>query len=217
MSSWEYSQIGYLTTEKNDNNVKRMLECMGVDFNNRHGSEAGVINSMFYDAKMGFNNSDLEAVVIYTIINKLFGDTTIFYEYENGTSICDLYQRYEEIYSPGDNIIYVGDKDYCYDGYRVGDGTVYNVLQEECEAAALKKGIPIEWEDECGIYPKGDKFSDLCTEIIEKQGGLEDIATSQWTEDIPEIEIKKKTIKALIDSASKKGYNDLVELIESVF
>lgn len=210
MGYWDYSNIGFSCAKKNAKQVRKLLECMGVDFVDLHGSEAGIINSKFWDAELGCDNSELKTEVIYTIVNRLFEGTTIFYESEEGNNTSDYYTRYEEIYDPKANIVFVGEKDYCYDGNEVFGQSAYDLIKDECEAAAKKQGIPIEWGD---YYPEGEEFYYLCEGILEDNGGIEGLGTKETTKEIPSVEIQQEDIIRLIDDAAKRGYNSLVEML----
>lgn len=214
MGYWDYSNIGFSCTKKNAKQVKELLECMGIDFDALRGSEAGVIDSMFGDAEMGCDKSKLKAVEIYTIVNKLFKDTTILYESEEGNNTNDYYSRYEEIYDPKTNKILVGEENYCYDGDTVFGQSAYEIIKDECEKAAKEQGVPIEWGE---YYPEGDKFYSLCEGILENYGGIEGLGTKEYTEDIPDTDIKQEDIISIIDNAAKKGYNSLVDLLLKAF
>lgn len=214
MGSWDYCQIGFLCIRKNKKQVKKLLECMGVDFSVVYDSEAGQINSKFYEAKMGCGHSTLEPSEIYTIVNKIFENTTILYESENGNNTGDYYSRYEKVYDPETKKVFIGEKNYCYDGDEVFGESVYEIIKEECEEAAKKRDIPIVWGE---YYPEGEEFYDLCQEILEEHGGISGFGTKEITEDIPAVEVNKETVISLIDCAAKRGYNDLVKDITKAF
>ena len=214
MGYWDYSNIGFACAKKNDKQVKNLLECMGIDFDDVHGSEAGEINSMFWKAEMGCDNSELKAEEIFAIVNKLFKDTTIFYESEEGNNTSDYYSRYEEIYDPKTNKISIGEKDYCYDGNEVFGESAYELIKEECEKAAKEQGIPVEWGD---YYPEGEDFYGLCEGILEDHGGIEGLGTKEYTKNISDIDIKQEYIISILDTAVKKGYDSLAGLLRETF
>lgn len=214
MGYWEYSNIGFSCAKKDAKQVRKLLECMGIDFDDFHGSEAGVINSKFWNAELGYDNSGLKALDIYLIVNKLFKETTIFYESEEGNNTSDYYSRYEEIYDPKTNKILIGEKEYCYDGNEVFGKSAYDLIKEECEKAAKEKGIPIEWGE---YYPEGEEFYWLCEGILEEHGGIQGLGTKEYTKDISDIDIKQEDIIKIIDNAAKNGYNSLVDLILEAF
>ena len=114
MGSWCFSNVGFICEKENIENVKKLLECMGIDFDKVHGSEDGEINDMFWNVvDIGRDNSDFQPEEIYTIVNKVFENTIILYESEEGNSISDWYSRFEEILDPKKNKIYCGEYDYC--------------------------------------------------------------------------------------------------------
>ncbi len=214
MSYWDYSQIGF-SCEKNGDRVHELLECFGIDFNDYQSSKAGYIGD-FYPDDVGGYKSDLSVKEIYYIVNKVYSDTTIYYESETGSDTNDSYRRYEEIYNPKDQIVYIGELDYCYDGDKVFGESVFDILRDECEAEAMEKGIPIEWG---GDYPEGEEFSDLCYEILEEHGGIYGMGERTDTKSLEDlkIEIESEKLKSIIDNAAKNGYNDLVEDITKAF
>ena len=156
----------------------------------------------------------LKRFIIY--VNKIYSDTTIYFESETGSDTNDSYRRYEEIYNPRDKIVYIGELDYCYDGDTVFGESVFDILRDECEAAAIEEGIPIEWGD---YYPEGDEFSDLCYGILEEHGGLYGMGERTDTKSIENlnVEIESDKLKSIIDNAAKNGYNDLVKDITRAF
>ena len=114
MGSWCFSNVGFICEKENIENVKKLLECMGIDFDKVHGTEDGEINDMFWNVvDIGRDNSDFQPEEIYTIVNKVFENTIILYESEEGNSISDWYSRFEEILDPKKNKIYCGEYDYC--------------------------------------------------------------------------------------------------------
>ena len=96
MGSWCFSNVGFICEKENIENVKKLLECMGIDFDKVHGSEDGEINDMFWNVvDIGRDNSDFQPEEIYTIVNKVFENTIILYESEEGNSISEWYSRFE--------------------------------------------------------------------------------------------------------------------------
>lgn len=217
MSYWDFKNIGFICDEENIDNVKRLLECFGVDFDNPRGSEAGKINSTFwYEKGTGAYKGNYKVSEIYSITNKLYGNTTILYEHEDGDNTSDWYTRYEEVYDSKTNVIYIGERDYYYGDRMVFGENVYSIIKEECEEAAKRKGIPIEWgESEWReLYPEDGEFYDICEDVIDNHGGLSGLGTREWTEGIQDVEIGSDIIARLYKTASKKGYADLAALIK---
>ncbi len=219
MSSWDFENIGFYNSD-NPEQVKQFLECVGVDFTDVHASEAGTIGKQFRNATMGENHSDLIPVKLYEITNRLFGETVIFFEKESGSNTSDAYYRYEEIYDPKTNSIYIGEMDYDY-----GEGTVFNVspyklIKNECEMVAKERNIPIQWDiRDCGdLRPTGDEFSELCEQIYDKHGGLEGLGTRQKTENIPDdIIITDDDINNVITNLKAGWCDDLLLLFLMAF
>jgi hypothetical protein len=215
MGSWDFSNIGFIGNKNNVENIKNLLEIMGINFEDVHGSETGSINKAFLDVDyIGENNGSFTPIEIYTIVNKLFKNTTILYENENGNNTCDYYYRYEEVYKPKTKKIEIAEKDYCYDGNEVFGESAYEAIKDECEKEAEKQGIEIEWGDD---YPEGDEFYDLCESILEQHGGIEGLGTRKDTETIENIEIENEKIDKLINIATEKGYNEIVDLLNKKF
>ena len=212
MGYWAFSNLGFICDKENREEVKKLLECCGVNFAVQRGSETGSVNTAFLNVDcMGAYNRDFECAEIFYIANRLFNNTTILYEAEEGASDNGWYSRYEEVYDPKTARKLIGDVDYCYDGNEVFGESVYKQIKDECEEAAREKKIPIGWGY---YYPEGDDFYDLCEGILERHGGLSSFGTRKSTEDIPSVEISQEAIAKLIENASNKGYKSLVEKIE---
>lgn len=219
MGSWEFCNVGYSCEKKNARNVKKLLECFDVDFTERYGSEAGEINYMMWNVDdMGSYTGDYNLNEIYHIVNRVFNNTKIFYEYEVGNNTSDWYHRNEEIYDPETNNIYIGETDYCYGDGEVFGSTPYELIKEECEKTANDKNISIEWRDDySGICPVGEPFIKLCREIYDNHGGMEGLGTRQEKKSIPEMEIRQDVIIRLINEAAYRGYIGIVEDLKSAF
>ncbi len=218
MGSWDFENIGFSCNESNYNLVKRLLYCMGVffdEFENMHGSEVGgPINykKWEYD-EIGYYLGEYEPIIIYSIVNKICNNTTIYYEHELGSNTADYYYRYEEIYNPQKNKMYIGEYDVCDDDYTVFGKNVYEIIKDECEIMAKEKGIPLEWDE---YQPKGEEFDLICHEIIEKHGGLEKMGKRKATKKIPNIEIDQKVIIQIIDEADE-GYDDIIQILKKSY
>lgn len=219
MSSWDFENIGFYNSD-NPEQVKQFLECVGVDFTDVHASEAGTIGKQFWNATMGENHSDLIPVKLYEITNRLFGETVIFFEKESGSNTSDAYYRYEEIYDPKTNTVYIGERNYDYGEYLVFYESPYKLLKAECEEVAKEKDIPVKWDKDENYYlkPKGTKFSDLCDDILETHGGLSDLGTRQKTENIPDdIIITDDDINNVITNLKAGWCDDLLLLFLMAF
>lgn len=113
MGSWDFDSIGFICNENADL-VKRLLECMGIDFSKVHGSEDGEIYNKFQEINgKGTSDNEFTPEGIYYIANRLFENTTILFEHEEGNSVCDWYSRYEKIFNPRTNKVSLGKYDYC--------------------------------------------------------------------------------------------------------
>ena len=127
MSSWDFLSIGF-ANGKNDKLIKKLLECLDVDFDNRYPSQTGEISMVFSPDYIGNMDYYYEPIQIYCVVNKIFGPTFIYYETEDGSDTNDSYSRYEEVYDPIKKEISVGETDYCYDGNFVFGDSVYDFI-----------------------------------------------------------------------------------------
>ena len=218
MGSWDYSQIGFSCDAKNREQVKNLLECFGVDFEEKYDE----IVERFYALKLddyGLYPDGYDSEIVYAIVKRMFGDTAIFYERENGNTICDAYNRYEKLYDPIEKTVYCGEAEYCQDGYQVfGTSVFYSMIKEACEEAAKEKGVTVNWKRDGYQYrPGSDEFEDVCMEVLCEHGGIESLGRKSYTEPIPDVEIDTDTIRELIDDAAKIGHNTLAILIGKTF
>ena len=219
MGSWEFSNIGFSCKKQDIKLVKIFLKYLGVEFDNVHGSEAGIINPKFnnYD-DMGRYSSKYETEVIYTIINKLFDKVCIYYEREEGNNTSDYYDRYEEVYDAETNMIYIGEKNYCYGDNTVFNQSIFEGIKDKCEEKAKNKNIPIKWREEFdGIYPEGQKFINLCNKVIDSCGGIEELGTDIDYREIDSVDISESIIYEIIDEAAKYGDEDIIERLKEAF
>ena len=218
MGSWDYSQIGFRCDAKNREQVKNLLECFGVDFEEKYGEIVERFNALKLD-DYGLYPGGYDSEMVFAIVNRMFGDTAIFYERENGNTICDAYNRYEKMYDPIEKIVYCGEAEYCQDGYQVfGTSVFYSMIKEACEEVAKAKSIPVNWKRVGYQYrPGSDEFEDVCMEVLCEHGGIESLGRRAYTEPIPDVEIDTDTIHRLIDDAAKQGHNSLSVLISEFF
>ena len=221
MSHWDYSQIGFSGNEQNEDSIMRLLECLGVDFNTHYGSEVGISRLEFNPDHIGnydFPNYGKNGVFppdeIYSIVNKLFGDTCIYYESENGNSISDSYFRVEYSYYPVEKKLYYLNVEYSFGDNTVFCEDVYDYLHDEIETEAKKRDIPVVWENYC---PSGRKFEILVDKLIENHGGLSGLGTERDEYPIKDYKVTDRTIKKVIKNAMEKGYNDIVDLVTEAF
>lgn len=215
MSSWDFLSIGF-TNGKKDELIKKLLECLGVDFDERYSSQTGEISSAFSPDYIGDLAYYYEPIQIYGLLNKIFGQTFLYYEAEEGNDTNDYYSRYEEIYDPINNEINVGETDYCYDGDTVFGESVYDLIKEECEEAAKKQNIPIEWGE---YYPEGEEFYWLCKGILDDNGGLSGLGTREETktlDEVDKIKIETDIIDKILSTAKEKGYDDIEKIVTEV-
>ena len=219
MGWWDFGQIGFRCDDIYRNQVKDLLECFGVNFEKKYGATVDRLYSIELDDYGVLLDSRYDIETIYAVVSRLCHDATIYYEYEVGNTICDAYNRYEQLYDTAEKKVYIGEAEYCYDGYQVfGRSVFYSVLKEECENAAKKKGVPINWND-TGYepIPGSDSFEDVCLDVLFEKGGLEHFGRKSYTKPIPDVIIEQETIIRLIDDAAQIGHNTLAILIGKTF
>lgn len=219
MGWWDYDQLGFRCDDIFRNQVKDLLECFGVDFEKKYGVNVDRFYSVDLDDYGVLVDSRYDIETIYAVVSRLCHDVVIYYEYEHGNTICDAYNRYEKLYDPAEKKVFIGKAEFCYDGYQVfGSSVFYSMLKEECEKAAKKKHIPINW-DVAGyeMIPGSEEFNDICIDVLDEKGGLEYLGRKSYTEPIPDVEIEQEIIIRLIDDAAKIGHNTLAILIGKTF
>ena len=161
MSSWEFFNVGFICEKEDVENVKKLLECIGIDFDDVNESQDGEINEMFWNVvDKGCDNSDFQPEEIYTIVNKVFKNTIILYEGEEGNSISDWYSRFEKIFDSKKKKILCGKYDYC-----IGEG-------EEKKVSKWKediKDVEIERESILNIIKAAEQkgYTDLVNKLNE--------------------------------------------------
>lgn len=217
MSSWRFSNLGASCLNKDKKTVKQLLECCGVIFNEYlHGSEVGEINIMEFTPEiMGEIKFETDKVLdIFYLINTIFEDVTIYYEYEEGNNTSDCYLRKEIIYKPSTKRMLIGELEYEYGTYEAFGKTVYEILKKKMEDRAKAEGIEPKWEkDDYYLYPATDEFYDICEEVLEQNGGLEGLGTKKSSKKIPKREINVLLAMKAIENANKLGYTELATLI----
>ena len=216
MGSWNFENIGASTIKEMKDMVKQTMECFGVDFEEVHCTETGVIDYTFSPDLVGSNVERIDPHELFLLLNQLFGSTYVYYEAEEGNNTSDYYFREEKIYNPKTMEVRGGIKDYCYGDNEVFGESVYVVLQEEIEKKAMEKNIPISWDDE-GYYfgPDWDneEFAELCEEVAWNHS-IEKLGTKQYVEEIEIKELEDALIDTLIEKSTAKGYAELLLLLQ---
>lgn len=221
MGSWNFTQIGMSTKNNNEALLKQLMDCLGVNFNNRlRESEGGKISFNFhYDTGGEFSGSVEDAKNIFYFVNKLFPNTYVYYEKERGNSISDDYYREEAIFDPVREKCIRGEYDYSYGDCTANNQPAYMLIRVECEKKAQKQGIKIKWreDDWGGIHPGNYDFSVLCDEVLRSHGGISGLGTEKSEYDIDVNGYDKEWFKEYIDTvikkATEKGYVELTALI----
>ena len=219
MGWWDFGQIGFRCDDIYRNQVKDLLECFGVDFETKYGTNVDRFYSIELDDYGVISDDRYDIETIYAVVSRFCQGTTIYYEYEDGNTICDAYNRYEQLYDPAEKKVLIGEAEYCYDGYEVfGRSVFYSMLKEKCERAAKNKHVPVRWKN-TGYekIPGSNKFKDVCIDVLYENGGLEHFGRKAYTKPIPDEEIEQETIIRLIDDAAKIGHNTLAILIGKTF
>ena len=217
MGWWDFEQMGFRCDADNREQVKKLLDCCGVDFRKRYETNVQRFCTLTFDG-FGEYLGSRDPDIVYAIVNKMFGDVTIFFESENGNSVSDYYNRYEKLYDPVEKTIYIGEAEFCDGGNEVfGESVFYTMIKEACEEAAKDKGIPVKWERGNPYEPSGDEFRDICREVLDEHGGISELGRKTYSEPIPEVEIDTDTIYELIDDVTMMGHDSLAALIRETF
>lgn len=214
MGSWSVGNIGFACEESIRRKVKELLECCGVNFEDKYSSEDEDMGFIPEADDFGYDCGDLDTDTIYTIVNTVFDNVKIFYVYDDGNEINDSYYGCEKTYDPKKNKVQIYEDDYSYDGDLVFGESVFMVIKDECEKVAKEKGIPIVWNRE---YPNGQGFIELCEKILEERGGIEELGSRTEIIDIPKVRIYKEDIIKIIECAKEKGYLQLIDMVTNSF
>ena len=204
MGSWSVGNIGFACEESIRRQVKELLECCGVNFEDKYSSEDEDLGFIPEADDFGRDCGDLDTDTIYTIVNTVFDNVKIFYVFDDGNEVND----------PRTNKVQIYEDDYSYDGDLVFGESVFMVIKDECEKAAKEKGIPIVWNRE---YPNGQEFIELCEKILEERGGIEELGSRTEIIDIPQVKIYKEDIITIIECVKEKGYLQLMNTITRAF
>ena len=216
MGSWDTTQLGFSCDESNRYSVKKLLECLGVDFGVQMGRYEDPFYSQEPDDYGEFNGNDL--LQIFLLVNRFFDNTKIYYVHETGNTINDTSYRYEEVYDPKGYVVNKGEVDYSYDGMKVFGKSVYNVIKNNCESKAKSLGVQNEWNElYYGIIPEGYDFERVCEEVLNEHDGIKSIGRRFWKEAISEIEINNIVITNLINNAAIYGHYDVIEWAQEIF
>lgn len=231
MGSWDFTQLGVSTTKENEELLKQLLECVGVNFDEYPcSSEAGYIYEdkgfyyslggdfygFFYDRCYGYE-PPFTPYDVFCIANVLFPGTYVYFEHEDGNNTCDSYYREEKIYDPEEGKCFEGEYDYGYDGGgTIFGGSPYPLIKDECEELAKKRGVIIEW-DEYGKEPANDDFSELCDEVLHENHRLQELATKKTERPVDYNGYDKKEMKqkigVVLENATDYEYTELTALI----
>lgn len=218
MGSWNFKNVGVSTKKENEKYIEQIMNCLNIKIDNMiYGSEAEVINYDFNPDIIGHaEDMSIDTLELFILLNKLFKDTYVYYEYELGNNTSDYYYREEEIYDPIKKKLFYGVKEYCYGDEIVFGESVYSILREEIEEQARKKGIKISWEeDEYNFEPNWDneEFVELCEDVIANHS-LEELGTKKEIKDIGMIELRETIIEELLENSTKNNYTELISIIE---
>lgn len=206
MASWNFSNIGFLC-KHNKEIIMQLFECLGVDFDNVFESVACSPSNRFRPVIMGsIIRKSFEISDLYHIVNKLFNNVFIYYEFEKGNNTSDYYYRREEIYDPLKEELLIRECDYAYGNMVVFGQSVYDILKDEMEERAKQNSIFIKWKRDFLLQPVGEEFINLCELIIDEHGGLPKIGTKDIVEKIPNNKLNRKLIQEIANIAGELVY-----------
>ncbi|SEQ85183.1 hypothetical protein SAMN02910369_02543 [Lachnospiraceae bacterium NE2001] len=215
-----FNNIGFSCKKDDEKQIKRLLEIIGVDFSASLEPCFCMNFDYFSNACMGRNNTSLGLDEIFSILNRSFEEFILLGEYEDYESWCDRHIRHEEVYDSKTNKIYIGDNEYCYGNMTMFGHSVYDLIKEECERKALERDVPVKWKEYdlgVGVYPVGADFSDICEDVLDEKGDLEELGQKTEIKNITIVNIAEEKIKKIIDEAAKYGYEDIVQLLNDSF
>ena len=216
MGSWDTTQLGFSCDESYRWFVKKLLECLDVDFGVQKGLYEDPFYSMGPDDYGEFYGSNV--LQVFLLVNRFFDNTTIYYVHEIGNTINDTSYRYEEVYDPKEYVVKKGKVDYSWDGMMTFGKSVYNILKNECESRAESLGVPVEWKElYYGIIPATRDFESVCEVVLNKHEGIRNIGRRSWGEALSETEIDYNIITNLIDKAAIYEHYDVIEWAQDTF
>lgn len=216
MSSWFFTNLGASCAEQDREYVKQLLECFGTDFRPVHESETGCISDRYRPHMEGTTDrTSYEVLRLYLLANTLFDGVTVFYATEFGNNTSDYYSREETIYDPVTKKAIIGEARYCYGTSEVFGKSVYVVLREQIEKAAMEQGVAVKWNR--SKRPATKQFQAFCDGYIDSVGGLWQIGRQQREEDIPSEKIIIPMLRRILTKASRLGYTRLADMINEKF
>ena len=142
----------------------------------------------------------------------------MYYEEVEGNTVVDWYSGLELTYNENNR----GKKQiktyyYCDGEFEANNINGWELLKDEIEEKANKKGIKIKWNTDDNLWPAradGDEFYDFCYEILESHDGLEGLSTKITTKKISQISISKEQIQSIANKAGELGYYSLIDKIK---
>ena len=179
MGSWNFSHIGI--DVKNDEMrtlAEQLMECIYPEGYDRMGSECFVDDLAGFDMDYSICRNyhrELAPDRLYALANVLFGETTVYFEHQEGTTVFDWYKRDEVIYDGEDRKKYEQNVDYCY-----GDSTVFgknyngrNIEKagtREKEPELIATGFPVNAPAKVAALAQEKGYSELAALVMEKCG-----------------------------------------------
>ena len=187
-----------------------------MDFGPVHESETGRISDRYRPNMEGTTDRGRDEVLgLYLLANTLFSGVTVFYADEFGNNTRDYYSRWEAIYDPDMKKVTIGETRYCYGTSEVFGRSVYAVLREQIEKAAMEQGVSVKWNR--SMRPVTKRFRAFCDGYVDSVGGLRQIGRMQREEDIPAGKIKIPMLRRILTKASRFGYVQLADMINEKF
>lgn len=156
-----------------------------------------------------------EVLGLYLLANTLFDGVAVFYATEFGNNTSDYYSREEVIYNPVTKKAIIGEARYCYETSEVFGKSVYVVLREQIEKAAMEQGVAVKWSRSMRSVTK--QFQAFCDGYVDSICGLSQVGRMQREEDIPAEKIKIPMLRRILTKASRSGYTRLADMINEKF
>lgn len=202
MSSYRIINLEIQCNDLTEEMRSQLLECFGIKFE-KDGNLRDTLN-------------EIELDTIYAIVSSAFGDTSLYYYYHAGNSVCDWYAEHEVTYNDNNS----GKKESREYEYMQEEVDVWDILQDEIEKQAKERNIEISWckNDDGSLYPdyENDEFYDLCSRVYSESGGEEELCTERRTGLVSDIWADRNELKKALNQARLKHYYALAEILEKL-
>lgn len=147
MGTYNFISLGTSSNNKKQKYIEQFFNCWEINCNMGFEEHVGKLEENFSphisgllenEMLCGINYNKLDtiksfALKMYYFLNKLFGETFLYCEYEFGTTITDAYYRYEYVYDPQNKKVFESFTDYDMTFYNKRSGKTAKKLHDVSE------------------------------------------------------------------------------------